>query len=313
MDNPNYVEPSGISSYFVNKDDVNYQNYNKTPNIIGAPQKKYNRVQKENHVTNPIIVREGQIFDGRGDIFYTCKSGGTSCILGDGSQDEGQEKVFIMYNGSVLRNIVVKYRFADGINCWSRDLNNDADGRVIIENLTFDNAKFEDSINVQHGWRGDVLMRSIEWYGTGKYDKLTQVNGNEGGVLRYIDIIADIDSSYKLIEGNYDTKVYMRNVTTNGRVKFNRCVLLDLYTDEKTWNQIAWKMDCNRCDDYEADKCESDEEDCLDCQNQAVENRKGRTRQECEKDAVNRLINPYENFDISKFHPQVKKFYENYV
>ena len=270
--NPN-LEP-----YFVRKDVTDYTNYNTTPSLIGAPSKKVGDIQRTNHITKSIHVRTGEIFDGRGDVFYSCKSDGASCVLGNGNQDEDQGKVFILHDGATLRNVVVKYRFADGINVWGDKYGNDKDGSCIIENITFDNALFEDSINADSSWRGDLIIRGCKWLGKNvPYDKLCQINSNTNAKMRFIDVLTDVDDSNKLVRCNYDTILYMKNVSILNKgtidITNDRNPTLTLYTDEKTYVEIAPQLRYSQL--------------------KTIKN-----------------TNPYDTFNFSNFHNDVKKFYD---
>jgi hypothetical protein len=143
-------------------------------------------------VDKPIIVKAGETFDGGGKYYRPTKA------LGDGSQGEHQQPVFILEPGATLKN--VQYSGADGIHLIgdanldhivNRDIGEDAitiDGeknrihdaklsgmslddipkgpaKVVITNSSFYNGS--DKV-VQDNGDADVLMKNVYVNGAGK-------------------------------------------------------------------------------------------------------------------------------------------------
>ena len=151
-------------------------------------------------VDKPIIVKAGETFDGGGKYYRPTKA------LGDGSQGEHQQPVFILEPGATLKN--VQYSGADGIHLIgdanldhivNRDIGEDAitiDGeknrihdaklsgmslddipkgpaKVVITNSSFYNGS--DKV-VQDNGDADVLMKNVYVNGAGK---LFRTNGGQ--------------------------------------------------------------------------------------------------------------------------------------
>ncbi len=151
-------------------------------------------------VDKPIIVKAGETFDGGGKYYRPTKA------MGDGSQDEHQQPVFILEPGATLKN--VQYSGGDGIHLigdatldhvTNRDIGEDAitiDGeknrihdaklsgmsvddipkgpaKVVITNSSFYNGS--DKV-VQDNGDAEVLMRNVYVNGAGK---LFRTNGGQ--------------------------------------------------------------------------------------------------------------------------------------
>ncbi len=151
-------------------------------------------------VDKPIIVKAGETFDGGGKYYRPTKA------IGDGSQSEHQQPVFILEPGATLKN--VQYSGGDGIhligdarldNVVNRDIGEDAitiDGeknrihdaklsgmslddipkgpaKVVITNSSFYNGS--DKV-VQDNGDADVLMKNVYVNGAGK---LFRTNGGQ--------------------------------------------------------------------------------------------------------------------------------------
>jgi hypothetical protein len=61
-------------------------------------------------VNSTIVVKSGETYDGG------CKRFKAGSSLGDGSQDEGQDPVFVLEDGATLENVVLGFPAADGIH-----------------------------------------------------------------------------------------------------------------------------------------------------------------------------------------------------
>ncbi|MCF3641589.1 pectate lyase [Rhizobium sp. TRM95111] len=108
-------------------------------------------------VDQPIIV-DGGVFDGKGAT-YTASS-----KLGDGSQAEGQQPIFILKNGATLKNVDLSENGADGIHVYSG---------ATIENVNWLDVG-EDALTVKSA--GDVNI--IGGSARGATDKIFQVNAD---------------------------------------------------------------------------------------------------------------------------------------
>ncbi len=61
-------------------------------------------------VNSTIVVKSGETYDGG------CKRFKAGSSLGDGSQDEGQDPVFVLEDGATIKNVVLGFPAADGIH-----------------------------------------------------------------------------------------------------------------------------------------------------------------------------------------------------
>ncbi|WP_347332863.1 pectate lyase [Marinimicrobium locisalis] len=107
-------------------------------------------------VNETIVIEDGSTFDGQ------CQTYTAGSSLGDGSQDESQDPVFRVENGSTLRNVVIGNNGADGIHLY-----NDA----TLDNIYFQNVG-EDAVSIKS--EGSFIVRNIEGYDA--EDKFFQVN-----------------------------------------------------------------------------------------------------------------------------------------
>jgi hypothetical protein len=163
----------------------------------GQPMPEHNGIVD---VDKPIIVKAGETFDGGGKYYRPTKA------IGDGSQNEHQQPVFILEPGATLKN--VQYSGGDGIHLIgsanldhvvNRDIGEDAitiDGeknrihdaklsgmsvddipkgpaKVVITNSSFYNGS--DKV-VQDNGDADVLMKNVYVNGAGK---LFRTNGGQ--------------------------------------------------------------------------------------------------------------------------------------
>jgi pectate lyase C len=102
------------------------------------------------------VSGSGSTFDG-GCRRYTAGSG-----LGDGSQEEGQDPVFRVENGALLRNVVIGNNGADGIHTY---------GGGRLDNIYWMNVG-EDAMTIKSS--GTTTVTNIEGYDGS--DKFFQVN-----------------------------------------------------------------------------------------------------------------------------------------
>ncbi|CAJ0786012.1 hypothetical protein LMG19083_01371 [Ralstonia psammae] len=128
-------------------------------------------------VSKPIYVPAGQTFDGGGKYFRPTKA------LGDGSQNEHQQPVFILGQGATLKN--VQYSGADGIHLLGNaTLDHVVNRKVGEDAVTIDGAK-----NRAHDAKlagidpnsipgGPAQVKILESAFYGGKDKIVQDNGD---------------------------------------------------------------------------------------------------------------------------------------
>ncbi|PPU98545.1 pectate lyase [Xanthomonas hyacinthi] len=169
-------------------------------------------------VNAPIIVPAGKVFDGRNQLYR----GGPG--LGDGSQNEHQQPMFIVQNGGRLENVRMTgggdgvHFLGDGSmhNCINEDVSEDAvtiddarnrahDAKIAgypvsalparakleIDNCTFDKA--HDKV-IQDNGAADVTLKGVCVDGAGK---VFRTNGNHREVDSHVQIC---DSSFKNVK-----------------------------------------------------------------------------------------------------------------
>lgn len=112
-------------------------------------------------VSSTIRVNDGQIFDGCGRRYI-------SDGLGDGSQDEGQDPIFRVEGGGVLRNVTIGAPAADGVHSYP---DGDGDGRVVLENIIWEDIG-EDAMTIKSS--GTVIVLGGSAFDGS--DKVFQVN-----------------------------------------------------------------------------------------------------------------------------------------
>lgn len=114
-------------------------------------------------VDNTIIVKAGQVFDGKGQTFTA------SSKLGDGGQSESQKPLFRLEDGASLKNVTIGDNGADGIHLY---------GDAKIDNLHVTNVG-EDAITVKPNSAGkkshvEITNSSFEHAS----DKILQLNAD---------------------------------------------------------------------------------------------------------------------------------------
>lgn len=107
-------------------------------------------------VHKTIVVKKGQVYDGKGKTFIAGKE------LGDGSQKEGQKPIFRLEDGATLKNVVLGSPAADGVHTY---------GDVYLENITWLDIG-EDALTIKKS--GDVTLNGGAAYNGD--DKVFQIN-----------------------------------------------------------------------------------------------------------------------------------------
>jgi pectate lyase C len=157
-------------------------------------------------VTDTIVVKTGQIFDGE------CKT--FNPTFGGGSQQEGQPPVFRLESGAVLKNVIIGVNGADGIHTY---------GDVTLDNITWSDVG-EDALTVKS--EGNVLVRNIT--GASADDKFFQLNAK---TTLTVDN-CNINGAGKIVREN-------GNRCYPVVVNFNRCTLANV-------KEAIFRSDCNQ-------------------------------------------------------------------
>ncbi|AMG56654.1 pectate lyase [Pantoea vagans] len=116
-----------------------------------------------NVVHDTIVVKAGQIFDGKGQTFTAGNE------LGDGGQSESQKPLFKLEDGASLKNVVIGNNGADGIHLY---------GDAKIDNLHVTNVG-EDAITVKpnkEGKKSNVEISNSTFQNAS--DKILQLNAD---------------------------------------------------------------------------------------------------------------------------------------
>ncbi|CAN7221477.1 pectate lyase [Rhizobacter sp. LjRoot28] len=152
------------------------------------------------------IVRAGQVFDGGCRTFNPTFS--------DGGQAEGQDPVFLVEKGGVLKNVIIGRNGADGIHIY---------GDATVDNITWTDVG-EDALTVKAA--ATVTVRNIT--GSEANDKFFQLNAPTTFKLEN----AVVNVAGKLFREN-GGKCYPVRVTVNGARLSNI-------------KEAVFRSDCNR-------------------------------------------------------------------
>lgn len=146
-------------------------------------------------VDKPIIVKAGQTFDGHGMYYRPTKA------MGDGSQNEHQQPVFILEPGATLKN--VQYSGGDGIHLiGSGTLDNVVNRDIGEDAVTIDGEK-----NRLH----DAKLSGMD------------VNDIPKGPAKVLIVNSKFyNGDDKVVQDNGDAEVLMKNVYVNGAGKLFR-------------------------------------------------------------------------------------------
>ena len=152
------------------------------------------------------VVRAGQVFDGGCRTFNPTFS--------DGGQAEGQDPVFLVEKGGVLKNVIIGRNGADGIHIY---------GDATVDNITWTDVG-EDALTVKAA--ATVTVRNIT--GSEANDKFFQLNAPTTFKLEN----AVVNVAGKLFREN-GGKCYPVRVTVNGARLSNI-------------SEAVFRSDCNR-------------------------------------------------------------------
>lgn len=149
---------------------------------------------KIEEIPKTIVVKEGETYDGKGKTIIAVG-------MGDGSQKEDQDPVFILEKGAKLKNVKIGKPGCDGVHCY---------GDNVVENVHWLDVG-EDALTIKK--KGDVKVLG----GSAKNasDKVFQVNASS--TLKIKNFKAD--NIGKLIRQNggtdFPTHFYLIDVTVN--------------------------------------------------------------------------------------------------
>ena len=116
-----------------------------------------------NVVNEPIVVKKGEVFDGKGQTFTAGNK------LGDGGQSENQRPLFILEDGASLKNVVIGDNGADGVHVH---------GDAKVDNVHWTNVG-EDALTVKpnkEGKKANVEITNSSAQGAN--DKIFQLNAD---------------------------------------------------------------------------------------------------------------------------------------
>ncbi|MGD9211757.1 MAG: RICIN domain-containing protein [Desulfobacteraceae bacterium] len=152
------------------------------------------------HISETIVVGEGETYDGGGDTIVA--SG-----MGDGSQDESQDPIFKLQKGATLKNVIIAAPGCDGVHCY---------GNNTVENVVWEDVG-EDALTVKDG--DSASSNTVTVSGGSAYyadDKVFQLNAPVTFTVKNFTA----QDMGKLIRQNGDTtfecQIYLYNVTVNG-------------------------------------------------------------------------------------------------
>lgn len=135
-------------------------------NVTPAP-----KVTDATVVHKTIVVAAGKTFDGKGKAWKAGKE------LGDGSQKEGQDPLFLLMPAATLKNVIIAAPGADGVHIMSASGKTTTISRCIWANVG------EDALTVlKESTSGDVLVDECRFYSGD--DKIAQCNGTSTLTLR---------------------------------------------------------------------------------------------------------------------------------
>ncbi|SHO55710.1 Pectate lyase A precursor [Vibrio quintilis] len=149
-------------------------------------------------INEPIVVKAGETFDGKGKTFTA------SSKLGDGGQSEDQKPLFILEDGASLKNVVLGDNEADGIHVR---------GDAKLDNVHWTNVG-EDALTMKKSGTIEISNSSAK----GADDKIFQLNAPGKLILDNVQA----DDFGKLVRTNGgqqgDWDIQLNNVTaTNGK------------------------------------------------------------------------------------------------
>nr|WP_298173741.1 pectate lyase [uncultured Pseudomonas sp.] len=159
-----------------------------------------------NVVNEPIVVKKGEVFDGKGQTFTAGSK------LGDGGQREDQLPLFILEDGASLKNVVIGDNGADGVHVH---------GDAKVDNVHWTNVG-EDALTVKpnkEGKKANVEITNSSAQGAN--DKIFQLNADAN--LSIDNFKAKDFGTFLRTNGGQqgDWNIDLKNITAeDGKYKF---------------------------------------------------------------------------------------------
>ena len=159
-----------------------------------------------NVVNEPIVVKKGEVFDGKGQTFTAGNK------LGDGGQSENQRPLFILEDGASLKNVVIGDNGADGVHVH---------GDAKVDNVHWTNVG-EDALTVKpnrEGKKANVEITNSSAQGAN--DKIFQLNADAN--LSIDNFKAKDFGTFLRTNGGQqgDWNIDLKNITAeDGKYKF---------------------------------------------------------------------------------------------
>lgn len=159
-----------------------------------------------NVVNEPIVVKKGEVFDGKGQTFTAGNK------LGDGGQSENQRPLFILEDGASLKNVVIGDNGADGVHVH---------GDAKVDNVHWTNVG-EDALTVKpnkDGKKANVEITNSSAQGAN--DKIFQLNADANITIDNFKA-KDFGSFLRTNGGQQgDWNINLKNITAeDGKYKF---------------------------------------------------------------------------------------------
>lgn len=157
-------------------------------------------------VNEPIVVKKGEVFDGKGQTFTAGSK------LGDGGQREDQLPPFILEDGATLKNVVIGDNGADGVHVY---------GDAKIDNVHWTNVG-EDALTIKpnkEGKKANVEITNSSAQGAN--DKIFQLNADANITIDNFKA-KDFGTFLRTNGGQQgDWNINLKNITAeDGKYKF---------------------------------------------------------------------------------------------
>ncbi len=120
------------------------------------------------NLTEPIVVKSGETFDGRLPSGKFVRYVADPKRMGDGSQSEHQKPMFILEPGAELSNLILDTPSADGVHLYVQDGKTTRLTNIQVRDVG------EDAITVKEGSGGNVIISRCSFLKAA--DKVIQVN-----------------------------------------------------------------------------------------------------------------------------------------
>ncbi|PAU57199.1 hypothetical protein BZL41_18925 [Pseudomonas sp. PIC25] len=159
-----------------------------------------------NVVNDTIVVKKGEVFDGKGQTFTAGSK------LGDGGQSENQKPLFILEDGAKLENVVIGDNGADGVHVY---------GDAKVNNVHWTNVG-EDALTIKpnkEGKKANVEITNSSAQGAN--DKIFQLNADANITIDNFKA-KDFGTFLRTNGGQQgDWNINLKNITAeDGKYKF---------------------------------------------------------------------------------------------